>query len=91
MATDADLVGEKQLFLKNISYVNEGKTQFLQIRQDEKNMLAKTWKGIVKVHMYTRTLARSWMYNGWPHPPPPGCLSTNWMVPWGQVWRMIIF
>ena len=42
MATDADLVREKQLFLKNISYVNEGKTHFLQIRQDEKNMMTKT-------------------------------------------------
>ena len=57
MATDADLVGEKQLFLKNISYVNEGKTQFLQIRQDEKNMLAKTWRDSESayVHPYTCT------------------------------------
>ena len=34
MATDTDLVGEKQPFLMNTSYLNKANIKFLQIIQD---------------------------------------------------------
>ena len=34
MTTEIDLIGEKQSFLTNIPFLNEGKVKFLQIKQD---------------------------------------------------------
>ena len=34
MTTETDLVGEKQPFLTNTSFLNKSKVKFLQIKQD---------------------------------------------------------
>ena len=34
ITTEVDLIGEKQPFLTNIPFLNEGKVKFLQIKQD---------------------------------------------------------
>ena len=34
MTTDIDLIGEKETFLTNTPFLNEGKVKFLQIKQN---------------------------------------------------------
>ena len=48
MTTEINLVGQKQSFLTNTSFLNEGKAKFLEIKQDTKKKRKQKEKKLPK-------------------------------------------